>query len=135
MWDCRIDTRKMMGLRAPGDQWSGDSSRDQGFRVEESRVDVTIGDETNDGNAASIRKEAPIWMTESTILNPDALQVFFFPSLTSILFFNWTITIFKSLGQISIQVNTLGHPKVGRKKNDVQTNLQKSIRDRFWIFR
>ena len=68
-----------MGLRAPGDPWSGDATRNEGFRVEESRVDVTIGDDMND-NATRVRKEAPIWMTESTILNPDTLQVFFFLS-------------------------------------------------------
>ena len=73
----RIDTRKASGLRAPGDQWSGEASRSSGFIVEDARVDVTIGDEATADSGSNMRKEAPIWMTESTIINSDSLQVFF----------------------------------------------------------
>lgn len=40
--------------------------------VEDTRVDVTIGDEAADDNAANRRKERPIWMMESTIINSDS---------------------------------------------------------------
>lgn len=48
-----------------------------GFMVEETRVDVTIGDESPDDNAANHRKERPIWMTESTVINSDGSQVYY----------------------------------------------------------
>ena len=67
-----IDTRKSSGLRAPGEQWSGEATRSAGFMVEDTRVDVTIGDESADDNAANRRKERPIWMMESTIINSDS---------------------------------------------------------------
>ena len=46
----------------------------QGFAVEEARVDVTIGDEVVQ-EQNTIRKERPIWMAESTIINADAGMV------------------------------------------------------------
>lgn len=67
-----IDTRKPSSLRAPGEQWSGEATRSSGFMVEDTRVDVTIGDEAADDNAANRRKERPIWMMESTIINSDS---------------------------------------------------------------
>lgn len=70
-----IDTRKPSSLRAPSEQWSGEATRMSGFAVEDTRVDVTIGDESPDDNTVNHRKETPIWMTESTILNPDGSQV------------------------------------------------------------
>lgn len=48
-----------------GEQWSGEATRNQGFAVEEARVDVTIGDAII--KEASKPKDRPIWMTESTI--------------------------------------------------------------------
>ncbi|XP_034934737.1 general transcription factor IIE subunit 1 isoform X2 [Chelonus insularis] len=63
-----LDTRKPSSLRAPGEQWSGEASRTSGFAVEDTRVDVTIGDETTDDSATK-RKERPIWMLESTVIN------------------------------------------------------------------
>ncbi|GAB1868736.1 General transcription factor IIE subunit 1 [Camponotus japonicus] len=69
-----IDTRKPSSLRAPSEQWSGEATRISGFVVEETRVDVTIGDESPDDNAANHRKERPIWMTESTVINSDGSQ-------------------------------------------------------------
>ncbi|XP_043508978.1 general transcription factor IIE subunit 1 [Frieseomelitta varia] len=68
-----IDTRKPSSLRAPGEQWSGEATRSSsGFMVEDTRVDVTIGDDSIDDNAASRRKERPIWMMESTVINADS---------------------------------------------------------------
>ncbi|KAJ8913543.1 hypothetical protein NQ315_017094 [Exocentrus adspersus] len=49
-----------------GQEWSGEATRKAGFLVEESRVDVTIGEESN---AVVNRKEQPIWMTESTVVS------------------------------------------------------------------
>ncbi|KAK9306922.1 hypothetical protein QLX08_002551 [Tetragonisca angustula] len=68
-----IDTRKPSSLRAPGEQWSGEATRSSsGFMVEDTRVDVTIGDDSIDDNAANRRKERPIWMMESTVINADS---------------------------------------------------------------
>lgn len=68
-----IDTRKPSSLRAPGEQWSGEATRSSsGFMVEDTRVDVTIGDDSIDDNAANRRKERPIWMMESTVINTDS---------------------------------------------------------------
>lgn len=49
--------------------WSGEATRNQGFAVEEARVDVSIGD-VNPTEATKM-KERPIWMTESTIVGAD----------------------------------------------------------------
>lgn len=53
------------------DNWSGEATRNSGFMVEEARVDVTIGDDNSILEVTS-RKEAPIWMMESTVLTNDA---------------------------------------------------------------
>lgn len=67
-----IDARKPSNLRAPNEQWSGEATRTSGFMVEDTRVDVTIGDESAEDNAANRRKERPIWMLESTVINTDS---------------------------------------------------------------
>lgn len=55
-------------LPSSGQEWSGEATRNAGFAVEETRVDITIGEESS--NAAVINhKEAPIWMTESTVIS------------------------------------------------------------------
>lgn len=69
-----IDTRKPSSLRLPSEQWSGEATRTSGFMVEDTRVDVTIGDESPDDNTVNHRKERPIWMMESTVLNSDGSQ-------------------------------------------------------------
>lgn len=51
------------------EQWSGEATRNQGFAVEETRVDVTIGD-VNPTEAVKA-KERPVWLTESTIVAVD----------------------------------------------------------------
>lgn len=48
-----------------GQEWSGEATRKSGFLVEEARVDITIGEESN---STVNRKEQPIWMTESTVI-------------------------------------------------------------------
>ncbi|XP_011300518.1 general transcription factor IIE subunit 1 [Fopius arisanus] len=65
-----IDTRRP-GVRPPGEQWSGEATRGSGFAVEDTRVDVTIGDETT-VDSANKRKERPIWMMESTVINDNS---------------------------------------------------------------
>ncbi|XP_023948460.1 general transcription factor IIE subunit 1 [Bicyclus anynana] len=73
-----VDINTIRGLtskqplnRPPGDQWSGEATRNQGLAVEETRVDVTIGDSDNATDASMLRKERPVWMVESTIVNND----------------------------------------------------------------
>ncbi|XP_071569679.1 general transcription factor IIE subunit 1 [Temnothorax nylanderi] len=69
-----IDMRKPSSLRGPNEQWSGEATRMAGFMVEDTRVDVTIGDESPDDSASNHRKERPIWMMESTVINSDGSQ-------------------------------------------------------------
>ncbi|XP_022914320.1 general transcription factor IIE subunit 1 [Onthophagus taurus] len=72
-----VDINTLKGLdkksNNPDQIWSGDATRTGGFMVEETRVDVTIGDDTR--KEVTNRKEAPIWMMESTVLtNADQSQ-------------------------------------------------------------
>ncbi|CAH2236979.1 general transcription factor IIE subunit 1 [Pararge aegeria] len=73
-----VDINTIRGLtskqplnRPSGDQWSGEATRNQGLAVEETRVDVTIGDADNASDSATQRKERPVWMVESTIVTND----------------------------------------------------------------
>lgn len=55
-----------------GQEWSGEATRKAGFLVDEARVDITIGEESN---STVNRKEQPIWMTESTVIETqDSLK-------------------------------------------------------------
>lgn len=47
-------------------QWSGELTRNSGFAAEETRVDVSIGDA--DETKEVVKKDRPIWMTESTVI-------------------------------------------------------------------
>ncbi|KAH8300429.1 hypothetical protein KR018_005314 [Drosophila ironensis] len=58
---------KPNAMRTDNMQWSGEATRNQGFAVEETRVDVTIGGDDN-ADAVVERKSRPIWMTESTVI-------------------------------------------------------------------
>ncbi|KAL1514144.1 hypothetical protein ABEB36_003451 [Hypothenemus hampei] len=49
-------------------EWSGEATRNTGFVVEETRVDISIGDDSNVTSTATT-KETPIWMTESTVIS------------------------------------------------------------------
>jgi len=53
--------------RSAGENWSGEATRQGGLRFEETRVDVTIGDDPS-ANKEEVRKERPIWMSESTVI-------------------------------------------------------------------
>lgn len=59
--------------RGSNEQWSGEATRNQGFAVEETRVDVNMdGDEQPD----AIRpKDRPVWMTESTVVSTSAAMM------------------------------------------------------------
>ncbi|KAH9644251.1 hypothetical protein HF086_003750 [Spodoptera exigua] len=57
--------------RPPGQEWSGEATRNQGMLVEETRVDVTIGEADNATDTSALRKERPVWMVESTIVTND----------------------------------------------------------------
>lgn len=50
--------------------WSGEATRNQGFAVEETRVDINIGGDDLPETVAE-RKARPIWMTESTVITED----------------------------------------------------------------
>ncbi|XP_047527306.1 general transcription factor IIE subunit 1 [Vanessa atalanta] len=64
-------TSKQFGNRPSGEQWSGEATRNQGLAVEETRVDVTIGDADAAADPSTLRKERPVWMVESTIVTND----------------------------------------------------------------
>lgn len=58
---------QIRGLGKPNEQgntevWSGEATRSSGFAVEETRVDITIGDHDATDSAAP-KKERPVWMT------------------------------------------------------------------------
>lgn len=63
-------TNKQMAQRPSGEQWSGEATRNHGMMVEETRVDVTIG-ETDSSADTTQRKERPVWMVQSTIVNSE----------------------------------------------------------------
>lgn len=74
-----VDIDVIRGLIKPNDGqgnmgiWSGEATRNSsGFAVEETRVDISIGDDIKDTSAP--KKEQPIWLTESTIVsnNPQS---------------------------------------------------------------
>ncbi|OXU27735.1 hypothetical protein TSAR_015399 [Trichomalopsis sarcophagae] len=69
-----IDSKKSSSLRGPNEQWSGEATRGGGFVVEDTRVDVLIGDEIQEDNASNKRKERPIWLMESTVITSDTSQ-------------------------------------------------------------
>lgn len=56
--------------RQPNEPWSGEATRNQGFAVEEARVDVTIGD--SEVSEVVKQKDRPVWMTESTVISSEA---------------------------------------------------------------
>ncbi|CAG5039979.1 unnamed protein product [Parnassius apollo] len=66
-------TMKQPPNRGTGEQWSGDATRHQGLAVEETRVDVTIGE--SDAADPAQRKERPVWMVESTVLANDQVYI------------------------------------------------------------
>uniref|UniRef100_A0A023F9G6 General transcription factor IIE subunit 1 n=1 Tax=Triatoma infestans TaxID=30076 RepID=A0A023F9G6_TRIIF len=68
-----LDTRRPIVGGKPAEIWSGELSRNQGFAVEETRVDVTIG-EAEEKTDVSARKEQPIWMVESTVITHNDPQ-------------------------------------------------------------
>ncbi|XP_018325740.1 general transcription factor IIE subunit 1 [Agrilus planipennis] len=75
-----VDISTIRGLDAkksnnPLEQWSGEATRNAGFAVEETRVDVTIGGDNSINTALNNRKEAPIWMMESTVMSNTDSQV------------------------------------------------------------
>ncbi|KAG7299410.1 hypothetical protein JYU34_016362 [Plutella xylostella] len=66
-------TSKTMAARPPGMEWSGEATRSQGLAVEETRVDISIGEEDAGADASKLRKERPVWMVESTIVGAEQL--------------------------------------------------------------
>ena len=50
--------------------WSGEATRSSGFAVEETRVDITIGD-VDPTDSTAPKKERPVWMTTSTVVTSN----------------------------------------------------------------
>lgn len=70
-----VDIDFIRGIIKPNDSgasevWSGEATRSSGFAVEETRVDITIGDADPTENAAP-KKERPVWMTTSTVISSE----------------------------------------------------------------
>lgn len=70
-----VDIDFIRGIIKPNDHgssevWSGEATRSSGFAVEETRVDITIGDVDPTENAAP-KKERPVWMTTSTVISNE----------------------------------------------------------------
>lgn len=63
------DSDGKLKSRTGSENWSGEATRQGGLRYEETRVDVTIGDDPM-ANKEEVRKERPIWMSESTVITP-----------------------------------------------------------------
>ncbi|CAH1401859.1 unnamed protein product [Nezara viridula] len=64
---------KRLGFGNKSEFWSGEATRGQGFVVEETRVDVTIGEKDVQPDNA-VRKDQPVWMVESTVITHDDPQ-------------------------------------------------------------
>ena len=70
-----VDIDFIRGILKPNDSgqpevWSGEATRSSGFAVEETRVDITIGDSDMTDNIAP-KKERPVWMTTSTVISNE----------------------------------------------------------------
>lgn len=70
-----VDIDLIRGIIKPNEHggsevWSGEATRSGGFAVEETRVDITIGDADATENAAP-KKERPVWMTTSTVISNE----------------------------------------------------------------
>lgn len=70
-----VDIDFIRGILKPhehgaGEVWSGEATRSSGFAVEETRVDITIGD-TDAADSAAPQKERPVWMTTSTVVGSN----------------------------------------------------------------
>lgn len=57
-------------MRQDGQMWSGEATRNQGFAVEETTVDINIGDNDTVDHTRQV-KERPVWLTESTVVSND----------------------------------------------------------------
>lgn len=55
-------------------QWSGEATRNMGFITDDTKVNVMVGDDAIK-EAATVIKERPVWMTESTIITNDESSV------------------------------------------------------------
>lgn len=73
-----VDIDTIRGLVKPSqrnaqssEHWSGEASRSHGFAVEETRVNVSIGNDAGDDAGQTQRKDRPVWMTESTVITNE----------------------------------------------------------------
>jgi transcription initiation factor TFIIE subunit alpha len=110
-----VDIDTIRGILKPnehgmGEVWSGEATRSSGFAVEETRVDITIGDVDPNANAAP-QKERPVWMTTSTVVGSNDADES-----------NDTESILEKVAQTSSQSNSAWPPTStktsGRSKKD-----------------
>lgn len=66
-----VDIDVIRGLIKPGENqggiWSGEATRNSSGFADETRVDITIGEDSTDNIV--VKKEQPIWLTESTVVS------------------------------------------------------------------
>lgn len=66
-----VDIDVIRGLIKPGENqggiWSGEATRNSSGFADETRVDITIGEDSTDNTV--VKKEQPIWLTESTVVS------------------------------------------------------------------
>lgn len=108
-----VDIDTIRGIIKPNEHgmsevWSGEATRSSGFAVEETRVDITIGDVDPSASAAP-QKERPVWMTTSTVAGANDGA-------------NDTESILEKVAQTSSQSNSAWPPTStktsGRHKKD-----------------
>jgi transcription initiation factor TFIIE subunit alpha len=73
-----VDIDLIRGILKPNEHgasevWSGEATRSSGFAVEETRVDITIGD-ADPADSAAPQKERPVWMTTSTVVGSNEAE-------------------------------------------------------------
>ncbi|ETN64492.1 transcription initiation factor IIE, alpha subunit [Anopheles darlingi] len=103
--------------KAPTEQWSGEATRSSGFAVEETRVDITIGD-SDTLDTGTQRKDRPVWMTESTVISNEMDE-------------NSVDAILEKAAFTSTQPSSIGGSNsVGSNSNSTATNVIMSARSR-----
>lgn len=65
-----LGTDKKKDQSGGSKQWSGEATRNMGFITDDTKVNVMVGDDAIK-EAATVVKERPVWMTESTIITND----------------------------------------------------------------
>lgn len=111
-----VDIDFIRGIVKPNESgqsevWSGEATRSSGFAVEETRVDIMIGDHDPTENTAP-KKERPVWMTTSTVISNDQDES------------NDAESLLEKVAQTSSQSNAWsGSGKTSKGKKDSEENI------------